>query len=86
MHAEAAGRSLFGGEDAELVALGIGQHHPGLVALTDFDVTRPEGDDAVDLGPLVIGPEVEVDAVLDDLVVGHRDEEPVGSGSGRARR
>ena len=61
MHAGAAERSLLGGEDAELVALGIGQHHPGLVALTDVDVTRPEGDDAVDLGPLVVGPEVEVD-------------------------
>ena len=42
----------------------------------------------VHLGLLIVGREVEVDAVLHDLVVGHREEQPVRARSGRraARR
>src|SRR6185312_1106832 len=75
--------SIVGREDAEFVALRVGKHHPGLLALTDVDVPSTQTDQAVHFGLLVVGPEVEMDAVLDDLVVGHVDKQPVGSGAGR---
>src|SRR4029078_3764715 len=31
--------SVVGGQNAEFVALRVGQHHPGLLALADVDVT-----------------------------------------------
>src|SRR5215207_430729 len=79
----AVGTSVARGENAELVALRVGQHYPALLALADVDMPCAKTEDAIDLGLLVIGAEVEVDAVLDDLVVGHSDKQPVGSGAGR---
>ena len=43
-------------QDAELVAFGVGQHHPALLALPDIDVPRAERDHPVDLGLLIVGP------------------------------
>ncbi len=77
------GSPSLGREDAELVAFGVGQHHPALVALPDIDVPRAQRDHPLHLGPLIFGPEVEVDAVLDDLVVWYRHEQPVRPGAGR---
>jgi len=54
-------------EDAELVALGVRQHHPSHVALPDVDVARSEGEQPLDLSRLVVGPQIEVDAVFDRL-------------------
>src|SRR5215216_3643344 len=76
-----ADQRSFRPEDAELVALWIGQHRPGFVAgLADVHTPGPEGDDAVDLG-LPVGrtrrctrAEVEVNAVLRQLLVGARHE------------
>src|ERR1700754_3535878 len=61
--------SIVRGEDAEFVALRVGKHHPGLLALADVDVAGVQPDHAVNLRLLIVGPEVEVDAVLDDFVV-----------------
>src|SRR5690349_4722665 len=72
------GRSIVcGSEDAEFVALRIGQHHPALVAtLPDVDMPRTQRQHPVHLGLLIIRTEVEVDAVLHHLLVGHREEDP----------
>ena len=54
---------LLGGEgtqDAELVALRIGQHHPRRLALTDVDARRAQRLRARHLGGLVFGAEVDV--------------------------
>ena len=61
---------LPGRQHAELMAIGIGHHHPADVALTDVDARRAEGDQTVDLRLLVAvdrGSEVEVQAVLPGL-------------------
>ena len=63
-----------GAEDAELVALGVGQDGPGHVGrLTDVDRLGAELAEAGDLGGVVVlgeGGDVEVDAVLGGLRVG----------------
>src|SRR6185295_1186841 len=69
-----AGPLIVGREDAEFVAFRVGKHHPGLLALTDVDVPSAQVDQAAHFGLLVVWPEVEMNAVLDDLVVGHLDE------------
>src|SRR5213079_880989 len=62
-------------EDAELVALRVGQHHPGhRGTLPDVDVPGTHVDEALHLGVLVLGGEVEVQAVLAVLRVRHGDE------------
>ena len=43
---------------------------------------RPRPITRVHLGLLIVGGEVEVDAVLDHLVVGHREEQPVRARAG----
>src|SRR5260370_18978271 len=63
--------------DAELVALRVGQHGPGLRAgLPDVDPARPQREEALDLLVAVFGGggEVEVHAVLDELFVGDGHE------------
>ena len=74
-------------EDAELVALRVGQHGPRLVArLPDVHPPGTQGEDAPDLGFPVLGPgvatgvEVEVDTVLDRLRVagGHEADPDLG--------
>ena len=60
-----------GTEDAELVALGIGHDHPADLALTDVGPARSERDEALDLGVLVVGAQVEVDAILHRLPLRH---------------
>jgi len=54
-------------QDAELVALRIGQHHPRNLTLPDIDTRRAEGDQSIDLCLLVIRTQVKVEAVLNHL-------------------
>src|SRR6185369_8615064 len=75
--------SIFGREDAELVALRVGEHHPRLLALAYVDMPGAQTGHTVDLGLLIVGTEVEVDAVLDDVVVGHGEKQPIWFGAGR---
>ena len=49
-----AGPLIVGREDAEFVAFRVGQHHPGLFALTDVDVPSAQTNQAVHFGPLVV--------------------------------
>jgi hypothetical protein len=66
------------GQDAELVALGVREHHPGdVVALTDVDPLGAETDQTLDLSGLIRRPEVEVEPVLADLLVRHLHEQDV---------
>ncbi|ABK69872.1 hypothetical protein MSMEG_5115 [Mycolicibacterium smegmatis MC2 155] len=80
------GRLRLGCQYAELVALRVGEYHPTLLALPDVDVARAQADQPVDLGLLVVGGEVDVEAVLDGLAVGHREEQPDGALSRRWRQ
>src|SRR5918998_4969887 len=62
--------ALSRGQHAELVAIGIGHHHPADLALADVDPSRPEGGETLDLRSLVAGSrwsEVEVQSVLSGL-------------------
>src|SRR5207245_2171816 len=65
-------------DDAELVALGVGEHDMLVVgALTDIDVAGPELDQPLDRFPLVIdgrARQIEMDAVLARLVLRDRLE------------
>jgi hypothetical protein len=67
-------------QHAELVALGIGQHDPAHVALTDVDPGGPELEDALDLLILIPVPraEVQVKPVLDGLGLGDGEEVDAG--------
>jgi hypothetical protein len=71
-------------EHAELVALGIGEHHPRHVALAHIRAGGAERDEPSDLHVAIIGTEVEVKPVPDRLRLGDRHEqepgEPVRSG------
>jgi hypothetical protein len=51
-------------EDAELVALRIGQYCPGHLALADVSVLCTEPGDTEDLRLVIIRVEVDVEAVL----------------------
>src|SRR5262245_25821600 len=58
---------LSGRQHAELVAVGISQRHPADLALADVDSSRPEGEQTIDLRPLITvdrWSEVEMQAVL----------------------
>src|SRR5215212_6190763 len=64
--------ALSGGQYAELVAVGIGHHHPADLPLPDVDPSRPEGDEALDLRlliPVRRWRDVEVQPVLS--LLGH---------------
>src|SRR3546814_3059875 len=75
------GDLLLGAQDAELVALRIGQHHPPrtgtVLSALVVDLGRAERQDSLDL--LVAGdgswPQVEVEPVLHRLGIGHLDEQ-----------
>src|SRR5262245_57666826 len=57
-------------QHAELVAVGIRQHHPAGLALADVDARCPERDEAIDLGLLITvqgWSDVEVQPVLAGL-------------------
>src|SRR5256885_12860209 len=59
--------ALSRGQHAELMAVGIGQDHPADLALADVDTRRAEGEETVDLGPLITVEgwrDVEVQSVL----------------------
>ena len=85
-----------GAEDAELVALGVGEDDPGFVSgLTHIDTACSEIEEAGHLGVPIIVPEIEVESVLHDLLfpVGADDDSrqaiggPAGSRSPcRSRR
>src|SRR3954452_23854124 len=62
--------ALSGGQHTELVAIGIGHHHPADLALADVDSSRPEGDETIDLRSLITVHrwcEVEMQPVLPRL-------------------
>src|SRR4029453_4337751 len=67
----------LGTHHAELVALGVGEHGPGLGAgLPDVHPPGTKRKETLDLGLLLarIGAQVEVEAVLGRLDVGHGQE------------
>ena len=72
--------------DAERVALGVGQHHPGDVALADVEVLRAEVEGALhDLGLPGAPADVEVQPRLGEPRLGHGleaeiEHQPVGHG------
>jgi hypothetical protein len=72
-------------EDAELVALWIGQHHPRDIALANVNVGCAECDESLDFGVLILGAEVEMNTILDLLGVvdrlEHESRQPIGSRS-----
>src|SRR2546429_2545676 len=72
---------LFGGQYAELVALGIGQDHPAhVVALTDVDMPGTHVDQPLHLGLPVVRPEVDVQPVLPVLLLRHEVEQQLRVG------
>jgi hypothetical protein len=64
-------------ENAELVSFRIGEHDPADVALPDIRPSRAEGEDALDIRLLILRAEVEVEAILDDLVIRNLPEKDV---------
>src|SRR5580704_11803229 len=64
------------GQDAELVALRVGQDNPALLALADIGVPGAQAEQAADLLALLpVGrAEVEMEPVLDALALGHAGE------------
>src|SRR5438045_4378413 len=60
----ADGRLMRRRQHAELVALGVGEHDPGLLALSDVDPLRAEADEALDLRITIIRAEVKVQPIL----------------------
>jgi len=66
-------------KDAELVPLGVGEHDPGLFSLADVDVAGTEGERSFHLRGLVVGAQVDVEAVLDRLGLRDGEEEQVPS-------
>ena len=61
-------------KDAELVALGVGQHDPRSIPLADVHTPCAMSDQASNLGVLVIRPEVEVQSALGLLALIEPDE------------
>ena len=61
-------------KDAELVALGVGQHDPGSIPLADVHPSCAMRDQPSHLGVLVIRPEVEVESALGLLGLIEPDE------------
>jgi hypothetical protein len=72
------------GKHAELVALRIREHDPGLLPLTNVRMPSAEAEEALDFGLLVVRPKVQVKTVLAALAFcyGFEDQsgEPVCSG------
>ncbi len=64
-------------QNAELIAFGIGEHDPRNAALINVDPRCSKAQKPVDLGGLVVGPEVEMQSVLGFLdVVAQQEEDP----------
>ena len=63
-------------QDTELVALRVGQHHPGDIALTDVGTSGPKADKPLHLVSVraIDRPQVQVQAVLDRLPFGNGRE------------
>jgi hypothetical protein len=51
-------------ENAELVALRIGQHHPGNVALANVNTMRSKRDESLNLGGLIVRTKIDMETVL----------------------
>jgi hypothetical protein len=63
-------------QDAELVALGVGQYHPGLLTgLPNVHSAAPEPKNPLDLSFLVVWPQVDVQPILCALLVAPEAEE-----------
>src|SRR4051794_16495037 len=63
-------RALAGSQHTELVAVGIGHHHPVDLPLADVDASRTQRGQTLHLGPLVVAvgwSDVEVQSVLSGL-------------------
>lgn len=73
--ARTAGSERARSEDAELIALRIVQHNPGLLALPDVRSRGPQRKQPFDLNVSVVWPEVEVQPILHRLRLRDRDEE-----------
>lgn len=83
MCASCAPLSPPGGQDAELVAFGIGEDDPRFVpGLSDIDLARSEVEEAGHLGGLIPGPEIRVQAVLHHLPTGIPTEQESGQAIG----
>jgi hypothetical protein len=52
------------GQNAELVALRVGEYNPRLLPLSDIDTRRAQAEEALDFGVLIIGSEIDVQSVL----------------------
>jgi hypothetical protein len=72
-------------QDAEFVSLRVREHNPRLLALTNVDLAGAESQHALELGILVVGAEVQVQAILAGFRFRRRHEEyprhPIGGGS-----
>ena len=62
-------------EHAELISLGIGEHDPRPLALSDVGRRGAKRKQPFDLNVSVVWPEVEVQPILDRLRLGDGDEE-----------
>ena len=69
-------------EYAELVALRIQEHNPGLLALAHVSMCRSQSDQATHLSVAIVRSEVEVQSVLVQLRLGNRDKEQTGRALG----
>ena len=78
---------VLGLEEAELVALRVGEHDPKLFALADIHAVSSHSQEAVDFSGLVVRVEIQMQAALGDLGVKHRHKgqawQPVRSGPDR---
>ena len=64
-------------QHVELVAVRVGHDHPADLALADADPAGAQRFQPGDLGGLIARPQVQVQAVLDDLLLGNSQEEQV---------
>jgi hypothetical protein len=65
-------------KNTEFVTLRVSENDPRLGPLTHIGVCRPESDKALDLGILVVGPEVEMKPILTRFDLRHRNEKKSG--------
>src|SRR6185312_4570738 len=62
------------GEHAELIALRVGQHHPGRIALPHVNAARTHRNQPIHLDRLIVGYKIQVQTILDRLRLGHVPE------------
>ena len=62
-------------KDAELIAFGVGEHHPGGVTLPDVGPASTEGKETIDFCGLIDRTEVRMESVLACLLLPNRQEQ-----------